>query len=148
MTLRRELMKKLALLFAVSIMAYAFAVQDMTGKWEKLTWKGYEPYPNIKTQDGVLSIDNITASHGFEMRSKVYFPAKSGDRVILNATIKGKGKMFFRVQCFAYNPKTKTDNYWTGIANEKDTIDIPAEWENVQLSVPVVDLSKGQTTKA
>lgn len=139
-------MKRLALLFALCLIAGAFAVQNVTGQWDRLAWEGYKPYPNITTQDGVVSIDNVTSKHGFAMRCKKYFAAKSGDRVVLNATVKGKGKMTLNIQCFSVNKTTGKDS-WTGIPSVKDMVEIPSDWENVQLSVPVVDRPQGMTSK-
>ncbi len=139
-------MKRLALLFALCFVAGAFAVQNVTGQWDRLAWEGYKPYPNITTQDGVVSIENVTSKHGFAMRCKKYFAAKSGDRVVLNATVKGKGKMTLNIQCFSVN-KTTGKDVWTGIPSVKDMVEIPSDWENVQLSVPVVDRPQGMTSK-
>ena len=138
-------MKKLSL-FVLLLVASAFALEDVTGQWKNHIWEGYKPLPNVTTQDGVVSIENVTSKNGFALMCKKNFAAKSGDRVVLNATVKGKGNMTLRIQCYAKNPSTGKD-FWAGIPNVKNTIAIPAEWENVQLSVPVVDMPKAQTTK-
>ncbi|MBO4512724.1 MAG: family 16 glycosylhydrolase [Victivallales bacterium] len=138
-------MKNLTL-FMLLLVASAFALEDVTGQWKNHTWEGYKPLPNVMTQDGVVSIENVTSKNGFALMCKKNFAAKSGDRVVLNATVKGKGNITLRIQCYAKNPTTGKD-FWTGVPKVKDKIAIPTEWENVQLAVPVVDMPKGMTSK-
>ena len=135
-------MKKLFFCSVFVFMSLLFCdVQDMTGKWTKLTWEGYKPYPNVTTQDGIISVDNITSKHGFELKSTFHFKAKSGDKVVFNGTIKGKGKIALKTQSFDKNKK------WLGIPRGGASVDIPADWENMNLTAPVLNMKGGMTAE-
>ncbi|MBQ7178270.1 MAG: family 16 glycosylhydrolase [Victivallales bacterium] len=135
-------MKKIILCSVFVFMSLLFCdVQDMTGKWTKLTWDGYKPYPDVTVQDNVISVGVVTSKKGFELKSTLQFKAKSGDKVVFNGTIKGKGKVILKTQSY------DKDNKWLGIPKGGTSIDIPTEWDNVNLTAPVLNMKGGMTEK-
>ncbi len=54
-------MKKIILCSVFVFMSLLFCdVQDMTGKWAKLTWDGYKPYPDVTVQENRISGGVVT----------------------------------------------------------------------------------------
>ena len=104
----------------------------LDGSWYLNTWSGYLPLPKmVKAKDGSISVTNVTAKHGCGILSRHRIPAKAGDTMKFTAMVKGKGKMFFRLQ--DYNAKGK----WLRVALNTAHAQLTPEWKEVTLSVKV-----------
>ena len=104
----------------------------LDGSWYFNTWSGYLPLPKMaKAQDGSISVTDVTAKHGCGILSRHRVPARAGDTMKFTAMVKGKGKMFFRLQ--DYNAKGK----WLRVAPNIAYAQLTPEWKEVTLSVKV-----------
>ena len=124
-------MKKLLLLCILSAVA-AVSAAKLDGTWFFNAWSGYKPLARmVKGPDGSISVTGVTAKYGTGILSSVRVPAKAGETMKFTALVKGKGKMFFRVQ--DYDAK----NRWLRVAPACAYADLSSDWKEVTLSVKV-----------
>ena len=94
-------MKKSLLVICAVFSAFALCGSKLDGTWFLNAWSGYKPLPKtVKGKDGSFSVTGVTAKYGTGILSNVRVPAKAGETMKFTALVKGKGKMFFRLQDF------------------------------------------------
>ena len=80
----------------------------------------------------VMHISNVKGKDGCRFDCYRNYPVLNGDKIILTAEVKGKGKGIFTVQ--AYSGKK-----WMGHIGIK-TFAIPTEWQSVKVEFDIHDL--------
>ena len=135
-------MKKLTLLtliFAASAAVSAAAVK-LDGTWFFNAWPGFKPLPDlVKGKDGSISVTNVTSKNGTGLLSTVKLPAKAGEIAKFTALVKGKGKMFFRVQDFDEKRR------WIRVAPNCTYTNLTSDWKEVTLQVKIENSKKAPT---
>ena len=125
-------MKKSLLVICAVFSAFALCGAKLDGTWFFNAWSGYKPLPKmVKGKDGSISVTGVTAKYGTGILSNVRVPAKAGETMKFTALVKGKGKMFFRLQDF------DAKNRWLRVAPACAYVDLTSDWKEVTLSVKV-----------
>lgn len=125
-------MKKSLLFICAVFSAFALCGAKLDGTWFLNAWSGYKPLPKtVKGKDGSFSVTGVTAKYGTGILSNVRVPAKAGETMKFTALVKGKGKMFFRLQDF------DAKNRWLRVAPACAYVDLTSDWKEVTLSVKV-----------
>ena len=92
-------MKKSLLSIFSALFAFALCGAKLDGTWFFNAWSGYQLLAKmVKSRDGSISVTGVTAKHGTGILSRVRVPAKAGETMKFTAMVKGRGKMFFRLQ--------------------------------------------------
>jgi len=114
--------------------------------WRLNTWEGYKPYAPFKVIDDngskALHIYNVTSKHGFGWTSGTNIKCKSGDTLLINATVKGTGTLSFQLQYYA------ADKKWTGCDVTTAMLPLSSEWSAGTVEIVVRDLDAGVTEAA
>jgi len=126
-----------------------FAQVGTNGKpagWDQNGWEGYRPFAKFEVIDDAgakaLHIYDVTADYGFGWKSGTYITCKSGDTLLISATVKGKGSLSFQLQYFAAGRK------WTGCDVKTATMTLSEAWSAGSVEIVVRDLEKGVTDEA
>ena len=110
--------------------------------WYPNKGAAFTPLPTVtySVEQGrkAMRISNVQGKDGCRFDCYRNYPVLNGDRIILTAEVKGKGKGIFTVQ--AYSGKK-----WMGHIGIKD-FKVPSEWDRVQVSFDIVDLSEKDMT--
>ena len=86
-----------ALFLALAFLCVAQDAFELDGTWSFHTWSGYQPTPQRRMADGVLSIREVKGPYGFALQSSVKPDAKAGDTVTFTARARGKGNLRLRL---------------------------------------------------
>ena len=154
-------MKKLfmAVLCAAAVLALSAETLEINGKFEKVnkktgrpanwnlnSWVHYKPAPKIEViaaegESAVLHISEIKGKRGAEIYCSTPIPAVAGDTITITAQIKGSGKAVFGLQL-----RDEKNNY-LGYTKTGGTVNIPADWQDVKVTLKNVNAKKGPTQK-
>ena len=154
-------MKKLflAVICAAAVFALRSETLEINGKFENVnkktgrpanwnlnSWVHYKPAPKIEVtaaegESAVLHMSDIKGKRGAELFCATPIPAAAGDTVTITAQIKGKGKLSFGLQL-----RDEKNNY-LGYTKTGGTVNIPADWQDVKVTLKTVNARKGPTKK-
>ena len=132
------------LLWCAGICAGELKVSNPAGKrgknnvarnWYLNGYTGYKPSPSLAYPEGekVLHVYNVRGRSGVGFCHAERFPAREGDRVLVRAKVKGRGKVWFGIQ--VYNNKR-----WLGCLPDKAQ-DLTGEYREVKMELPVANIS-------
>ena len=139
----------LSLLLCLSVFAGEVKLSNPAGKrgknnvakgWYLNGYAGYKPAPSLAYPEGekVLHVYDIKGKSGVGFCHAGRFPVREGDRVLVRAKVKGRGKVWFGIQ--VYNNKR-----WLGCLPDK-TQDLTGEYREVKMELPAVNISSLYST--
>lgn len=109
--------------------------------WRFNQWNGFQPLAEMRLIEEsdlrVLHIDHAMAKHGFGVLSEKHFPAKSGDRILVSAKVRGKGEIAFHLWCYGNKKQLG--------ATRKSFLTLTDQWREHTFELLVTDMPSGMT---